>query len=69
MGNIDIDKLHFIILFEADFNWLLKMIFSKQLMARAIENDSLPQEFFAMKGRSAKDAIMTRTLWSDINRL
>ena len=38
-------------------------------MARAIENDSLPQEFFAMKGRSAKDAIMTRTLWSDINRL
>ena len=26
-GNIDIDKLRAIILFEADFNWLLKMIF------------------------------------------
>ena len=69
VGNIDIDKLRFIILFECDFNWLLKMFFSKRLMSRAIENDSLPQEFFAMKGRSAKDAIMTRTLWSDINRL
>ena len=69
IGNIDIDKLRFIILFEADFNWLLKMIFSKRLMARAIENDTLPQEFYAMKGKSAKDAIITRNLWCDINRL
>ena len=28
VGNIDIDKLRFIILFECDFNWLLK-IFSQ----------------------------------------
>ena len=68
-GNIDIDKLRAIILFEADFNWLLKMIFSYRLMSRAIENNTLPQEFFAMKDKSAKDAIMTRTLWSDTNRL
>ena len=69
IGNIDIDKLRAIILFEADFNWLLKMIFSKRLMSRAIENNTLPQEFFAMKGRSSKDAILTQTLWCDINRL
>ena len=25
IGNIDIEKLRFIILFECDFNWLLKM--------------------------------------------
>ena len=31
-GNIDIDKLQAIILFEADFNWLLKISFSKKLM-------------------------------------
>ena len=69
IGNIDIDKLRAIILFEADFNWLLKMIFSKRLTSRAIENDTLPQEFFAIKGRSAKEAILARTLWCDTNRL
>lgn len=68
-GNIDIDKLWAIILFEADFNWLLKMTFSKHLISRATENDLLHQEFFAMKGKSAKDAIITRTLWCDTNRL
>ena len=62
IGNIDIDKLRFIILFEADFNFLLKKIFAQQLMACAIENDTLPIEFYAMKGKKAKDAIITRTL-------
>ena len=69
IGNIDIDKLRFIILFEADFNFLLKKIFAQRLMARAIENDTLPIEFYSMKGKSAKEAIITRTLWCDINRL
>ena len=69
VGNIDIDKLRAIILFEADFNWLLKMIFSKRLTSRAIENNTLPQEFFAMRGRSAKDAILAQTLWCDTNKL
>ena len=42
-GNIDIDKLQAIIIFEANFNWLLKLIFSKKLMERAITMDLLPQ--------------------------
>ena len=66
---MDIDKLRAIILFEADFSWLLKIIFSKKLMGRAIEMDLLPQEFFAQKGMSAMDAILTQTLWCDINHL
>ena len=69
IGNIDIDKLRFIILFEADFNFLLKKIFAQRLTAHAIENDTLPIEFYSMKGKSAKEAIITRTLWCDINRL
>ena len=58
-GNIDIDKL----------NWLLKIIFSKKLMGRAIETNLLPQEFFAQKGTSTMEAIITQTLLCDINRL
>ena len=42
-GNIDIDKLRAIILFEADYNWVLKIIFSKKLMGRVIKMDLLPQ--------------------------
>ena len=45
------------------------MIFYKQLIARTIENDTLPMEFYAMKSKSAKDAIITRTLWCDISSL
>ena len=39
------------------------------IMSRAIENKTLPQEFFAMKEKSAKDAIITRTLYCDTLRL
>ena len=31
--------------------------------------DLLPQEFYAMKGKSAREAIITRTLWYDTVRL
>ena len=68
-GNIDIDKLQAIILFKAEFNWWLKIIFSKKVMRRAIEMDLLPQEFFAQKGTSAMEAILIQTLCCDINRL
>ena len=68
-GNIDIEKLWTIVLFEADFNWLLKIIFSKKLMGRAIEMNLLPQEFFTQQGTSAMEAILTQTLWCDINCL
>ena len=68
-GNIDIDKLQAIILFEANFSWLLKLIFSKKLMRRAIEINLLPHNYFAQQGTSVKNEILSQTLWCDINRL
>ena len=65
--NIDIDKLRSIILFEADLNWWMKMIFAHRLIARATEMELLPQEFYAMEGECAKEVIITRTLWTDTN--
>ena len=34
-GKIDIDKLPAICLYEADFNWILKLLFSKRMIANA----------------------------------
>ena len=34
-GNINIEKLRAIYLFEADLNWVLKVIFAKHMMANA----------------------------------
>ena len=68
-GNIGIDKLQAIILFEAVFNWFLKIIFSKKLMGRAIEMNLLPKDVFAQQGTSAMEAILTQTLWCDVNCL
>ena len=45
------------------------MIFAHRLIARATEMELLPQEFYAMKGKCAKEAIITQTLWTDTNRL
>ena len=41
-GSIYIDKLRAICLFEADFNWLQKLIFSKRMMSNAKEKGILP---------------------------
>merc|ERR1711983_453290 len=67
-GNINIDKLRAICLFEADFNWVLKVIYAKRMMANARENDLLEPEIFAVDGRSAPDATMAKVAFTDINR-
>ena len=66
-GNINIDKLRAICLFEADFNWVLKVIYAKRMMANARENDLLEPEIFAVAGRSAPDATMAKVAFTDIN--
>ena len=67
-GNINIDKLRAICLFKADFNWVLKVIYAKRMMANARENDLLEPEIFAVAGRSAPDATMAKVAFTDINR-
>jgi hypothetical protein len=43
-GAIYIDKLRAICLFEADFNWLQKLIFAKRMMSQAIDKGIVPPE-------------------------
>ena len=43
-GNIDIKKLRVILLLEADFNIVYKIIFNKRIMPRLEEANTIPYE-------------------------
>jgi hypothetical protein len=43
-GSILIHKLRAICLVEADYNWLMKLIFSKRMMENAREKGLIPEE-------------------------
>jgi hypothetical protein len=62
-GNIYIDKMQAICLLEADYNWLNKFVFAKQMMDKAFERDIIPVEQFAKRGSQAtKGSTNFRTL-------
>jgi hypothetical protein len=42
-----------ICLLEADYNWLNKFAFSKQMMDKTFQRDIIPAEQFAKKGSQA----------------
>ena len=67
-GKIDIDKLRAICLYEADFNWILKLIFSKRMIANARKHDLLPDEIFAVPRSGSIPAVVSGVLWTDIAR-
>lgn len=68
-GNIDIDKLRAICLFQADLNWVLnKVIYAKRMMANARENDLVPPELFTTTGQSAPNATMAKVMFTDLCR-
>ena len=68
-GNINIEKLRAICLFEADLNWVLKIIFAKRMMANARKNDLLQSEIFVVAGRSAPDSTMAKVMFVDVQRI
>lgn len=49
------DKLRAIILFEADFNWLQKIVFSKIMANLAMKHDLVPPEQCAAPGKDDND--------------
>jgi hypothetical protein len=67
-GNISIDKMRAICLFEADFNYLNKYVFAKQMMDKAFEADIIPPEQFAKKGSQANQGVLASVLFCDISR-
>ena len=64
-GNISIDKLRAICLLEADFNWWLKVIFAKRMMARMHSHGMIPLEQGAIRGKMATDTSMMKQLFID----
>jgi hypothetical protein len=65
-GNIYIDKMWTICLLEADYNWLNKFVFAKQMMDEAFEGDIIPAEQFAKRGSQATERVLTSGLFCDI---
>ena len=68
VGNISINKLRAICLFEADLNWVLKVIYAKRTMRNAKANDLLEPETYAVAGQSAPNATMAKVMYTDICR-
>ena len=67
-GNINIEKLRAICLFEADLNWVLKVIYAKRTMKNARNQNLLEPELFAVAGQSAPNATMAKIMFADVCR-
>jgi hypothetical protein len=65
-GNIYIDKMRAICLLEANYNWLNKFVFAKQMMDKAFEGDIIPAEQFAKRGSQATKGVLTSGLFCNI---
>jgi len=59
-GNKFVHKLRAICLLEADFNWMNKMIFAKQMIGMALERKLIPGECFSKRGSNCISAVMTK---------
>jgi hypothetical protein len=68
-GNIMINKLRAICLLEADYNWLMKLIFAKRMMENAQVNGVIPQEQFAKAGSKCQDGCMIKLFHYDRARV
>jgi hypothetical protein len=67
-GNIYIDKMQAICLLEANYSWLNKFVFAKQMMDKAFEGDIIPVERFAKRGSQATNRVLTSGLFCNIAR-
>lgn len=70
MGTIMVNKLRAICLFEADFNYVLKVIFAQRMMSKLNQRNLLPAEHqhHAKVCSGAKNATMNRMLYQDVHR-
>jgi hypothetical protein len=59
-GNNFVHKLMAICLLEADFNWINKIIFAKQMLGLALANNLIPDKCFSKKGSNCINAGMTK---------
>jgi hypothetical protein len=69
MGCILVEKIHAICLLEADYNWLLKLIFAKCMMNNARHKGIIPVEQFAKAGTCGSDGALCKLLTFDQSRV
>lgn len=67
-GNIYLDKMRAICLMEADFNWLMKLVFAKRMMDQAYDAGIIPVEQFARRGTQAAHGVLCKVLFCDMTR-
>ena len=63
-----VEKLRYIQLYEANFNFYNQFVFGKRAMNSLTENGSIPEELFSQKGSTAEDAKFDKTITTDISR-
>jgi hypothetical protein len=68
MGVRLITKLRAILLMEADFNAMNKIIFGERMMEKVRKYKLMPEEIFSEKNREASDGGMSKKLFWDIAR-
>ena len=69
-GNYQLHKLRTIHLFEADYNWLLGMIFGRRMVYGAETQNHLHEgQWGSRPGRSAHDALLHKILSYEVARL
>ena len=62
------DKLRAICLFEADFNWLQKLILAKRMMTQATVKGVVPAEQCAKARTNPIEGLLIKLLYNDIHR-
>ncbi len=55
-----------IFLLEANYNWLNKFVFAKQMMNKAFQGDIILEEKFAKRGSQAMEGVLISGLFCDI---
>jgi hypothetical protein len=62
-------QLRAICLLEADYNWLMKIIFAKRMMENAHKKGLIPDEHFAKSGSQASEGALVKVLMNDRTRV
>ena len=69
-NNIRVNKLRAILLMEADFNFVNKLMFGHRLMSHAKKFNRIPQELYGgLQNKSSQEVAINRRLTLDIFRL
>jgi hypothetical protein len=60
-----VTKLSAIMLMEANFNLLNKIIYGTRIMAQARDHHLVSEKIYSKKGKMAEDGMLTKTLFYD----